>query len=46
MVGPLLAQGEEVERVRAAAAFGGSSYMTYVTTSGREVPAYASEDSR
>jgi hypothetical protein len=45
-VGPLLAQGEEVDRVRVAAVLGRSSHVTYITKSGHEVPAYASEDSR
>jgi hypothetical protein len=45
-VDPLLAQGEPVDRVRVAAALGGPSRVAYVTTSGREVPTYASEDSR
>jgi hypothetical protein len=37
--GPLFAQGEAVERVRVAAFLGGPSQVTYITTSGREVPA-------
>ena len=37
--GPLFAQGEAVERVRVAAVLGGPSQVTYITTSGREVPA-------
>jgi hypothetical protein len=38
-VGPLYAAGEEVERVRVAATLGGPSQVTYITISGREVPA-------
>lgn len=38
--GPPVAQGEEVERVRVAAALGGPSQITYITKSGREVPTY------
>lgn len=37
--GPLFAQGEEVERVRVASTLGGPSQVTYITRSGREVPA-------
>ena len=43
---PLLAQGEEVDRVRVTAALGRSSHVTYATKSGHEVPAYVSKDSR
>lgn len=43
-VGPLFAQGEEVEQVRVAATLGGASQVTYITTSGREVPAATAED--
>lgn len=37
--GPLFAQGVAVERVWVAAVLGGPSQVTYITTSGREVPA-------
>ena len=37
--GPVYAEGEEVKWVKLAAAFGGASTLTYVTASGREVPA-------
>ncbi|MGH7331554.1 MAG: hypothetical protein ACREKS_02170, partial [Candidatus Rokuibacteriota bacterium] len=36
--GSLFAQGEAVERVRVAATLGAPSEVTYITTSGREVP--------
>jgi hypothetical protein len=38
--GLLFAEGEAVERVRVAATFGGPSQVTYITKSGREVPAH------
>jgi hypothetical protein len=37
--GPLFAEGEEVKWVRVAATFGGPSTVTYLTASGKEVPA-------
>jgi hypothetical protein len=37
--GPLYADGEEVEQVRVAAILGGPSQVTYLTASGRELPA-------
>jgi hypothetical protein len=37
--GPLFAQGEQVERIRVAAVLGGLPTTTYITRSGREVPA-------
>lgn len=37
-VGPVYAQGELVEKVRVEAAMGGGSTMTYITTSGKEIP--------
>ncbi len=37
--GPVFAEGEEVERVRVAATYGGPSTVTYLTASGREIPA-------
>lgn len=37
--GPLYAEGEEVTHVRVAATFGGPSTVTYITASGKEVPA-------
>jgi len=37
--GPLYADGEEVEQVRVAAVLGGPSQVTYLTASGRELPA-------
>ncbi|MBZ0160619.1 hypothetical protein [Candidatus Methylomirabilis sp.] len=40
-VGPVFAQGEEVERVRVEAVMGGALQVAYITKSGREVPAYA-----
>lgn len=36
---PLYAEGETVELVRVSAILGGPSQLTYITTSGREVPA-------
>jgi hypothetical protein len=39
--GPLYASGEEIERVRVAAVLGGRATVTYITKSGREVPADA-----
>ena len=44
--GPMLVEGEEVERVRVPAALGGPSRIAYVTKSGREVPAYAARNAR
>jgi hypothetical protein len=38
-VRPVYAGGEPVARVRVAAILGGPSQVTYITTSGREVPA-------
>lgn len=37
--GPIYAEGEEVKWIRVAARLGGSSTTTYITASGREVPA-------
>jgi hypothetical protein len=37
--GSMFADGERIERVRVAATLGGPSQVTYITTSGREVPA-------
>ncbi len=37
--GPIYAQGEEVKWVRIASTLGGASTLTYLTASGREVPA-------
>jgi hypothetical protein len=37
--GPIYAEGEEVKWVRVASTLGGSSTLTYITASGREVPA-------
>ncbi len=37
--GPIYAEGEEVRWVRVASTFGGGSTLTYVTASGKEVPA-------
>lgn len=37
--GPVYAEGEEVKLVRVASTFGGGSTVTYITASGREVPA-------
>ncbi len=42
--GPLVAQGEEVEWLQVAATLGGASQVTYITKSGREVPAAAARD--
>jgi hypothetical protein len=39
--GPLYADGEEVRWVRVASVLGGGSSITYLTASGREVPALA-----
>jgi hypothetical protein len=39
--GPVLVEGEAVERVRVTAAWGGSSQVTYITRSGREIAAVA-----
>lgn len=36
---PVFADGERVEKVRVAAALGGKSSVTYITASGREIPA-------
>ena len=33
--------GEEIEKIRVAAAYGGPSSLTYITAFGREVPAEA-----
>ena len=41
--GPLYANGEEVEQVRVAAILGGPSQVTYLTASGRELPAESLE---
>lgn len=38
-MGPIYAQGELVDRVRVEAAMGGGSTMTYITASGKEIPA-------
>lgn len=38
-IGPIYAQGELVEKVRVEAAMGGGSTMTYITASGKEIPA-------
>src|SRR5574337_738820 len=38
-VGPIYAQGELVEKVRVEATMGGGSTMTYITASGKEIPA-------
>jgi len=38
-IGPIYAQGELVDRVRVEAAMGGGSTMTYITASGKEIPA-------
>jgi hypothetical protein len=32
--------GEKIEKVQVSAAYGGNSSLTYVTASGREVPAW------
>ena len=37
--GPVYAQGERVEKVRVEAALGGESTITYITVSGKEIPA-------
>jgi hypothetical protein len=39
--GPLYAEGEEVKWIRVASTLGGASTVTYITASGREVPATA-----
>ncbi len=39
--GPIYAEGEEVKWVRVASALGGPSTVTYITASGKEVPATA-----
>ncbi len=39
--GPIYAEGEEVRWVRVASALGGPSTGTYITASGRELPATA-----
>jgi hypothetical protein len=36
--GPIYADGEEVKWVRVAATYGGSSAVTYITASGKEIP--------
>ncbi len=38
-IGPIYAHGELVEKVRVEAAMGGGSTMTYITASGKEIPA-------
>ncbi len=38
-IGLIYAQGEPVEKVRVEAAMGGGSTMTYITASGKEIPA-------
>lgn len=38
-IGPIYAQGELVEKVRLETAMGGGSTMTYITASGKEIPA-------
>ena len=35
--GPVFVQGEEVERVRVTASYGGASQVAYITASGREI---------
>lgn len=42
----VLVQREEVKRVRVAATLGGPSQVTYITTSGREIPAATEKDLR
>ena len=37
--GPIYAEGEKVVKVRVTASFGGKSSVTYITESGREIPA-------
>ena len=37
--GPIFAEGEEVQWVRVASTFGGGSTVTYITASGKEIPA-------
>ena len=37
--GPVYAEGERVERVRIVASLGGPAQVTYITASGREIPA-------
>jgi hypothetical protein len=37
--GPIYAEGEEIKWVRVASTLGGSSTLTYITASGREVAA-------
>jgi hypothetical protein len=39
--GPIYAEGEEVKWVRVASTLGGASTVTYITASGKEVPATA-----
>ncbi len=39
--GPIYAEGEEGKWVRVASALGGPSTVTYITASGKEVPATA-----
>lgn len=39
--GPVFVEGEPIERVRLTATAGGSTLVTYLTTSGREIPATA-----
>jgi len=38
-IGPIYAQGERVDRIRVATSLGGKSTTTYITESGREIPA-------
>ena len=39
--GPVYAEGEEVKWVRVASTLGGASIVTYITATGKEVPATA-----
>ena len=39
--GPVYAEGEEVKWVRVASSLGGTSTVTYITVTGKEVPATA-----
>ena len=39
--GPIYAEGEEVKWVRVATTLGGASTVTYITATGKEVPATA-----
>jgi hypothetical protein len=38
-IGPIYAEGERVDKIKVAANLGGKSTVTYITESGREVPA-------